>query len=241
MDDDDSPKKAKGNPEAWMLSFGDLISLMLVFFVMLFAMSTLEQEDFEAVVSSLSQRFTPITAVNEPVPQIDADIPKIREAKGYNLDYLHAVISQKLLQDPLLAEVAFHQLDDRLVISLPSQSLFETGSAGLSQEARESLYVLGDVLRYIGNRVDVAGHTDPSPISSASFPSNWELSLSRAIAVANQLRRAGYTRKITAFGFADSRYSDLSVNIPAPRRYEIARRVDIVIRQARAGDRFDVR
>jgi len=238
VDEEEPPKKKKSNPDAWMLSFGDLVSLMLVFFVMLFAMSTIEEEDFEAVISSLSQRFTPITTVDRPVPQIDADIPKVTEPKGYNLDYLRAVISEKVSYDPLLADVIFHQLDDRLVVSLPSQTLFEAGSAALTEEARSAVFLLGDVLRFIRNRVDVAGHTDPAPISSSAFPSNWELSLSRAIAVANELRRAGYTRDIIAFGYADSRYADLSVKLSAPQRHEFARRVDIVIRQSTTEEEF---
>ena len=230
-DDEKEPPKAAGpDPEAWMLSFGDLISLMMVFFVMLFSMSTLEQEEFQAIVSSLAQQFNPTADIARPKPAVDLDIPKINAPKAYSLDYLRALFSDKFAADPLLRKVSVHQLHDRLVLSLPSDSVFETGSARLRDSAREAVFLLGDLLRYVSNRIDINGHTDPDPVSSPEFPSNWELSLSRAIAVANALRRSGYERPINAFGFASSRFGDLSVTIPAPKRYQLARRVDVVVR-----------
>lgn len=232
-DEDDDESGGEGpDPEAWMLSFGDLVSLMLVFFVMLFSMSTLEQEEFQAIVSALSQQFNPAAEMVRPKPAVDMDAPKINVARGYSIDYLRALIATKMQSDPVLENIALHKLHDRLVVSLPSDTTFETGSAMLNDDARQAIYLLGDLLRYLSNRVDVNGHTDPDPINSPAFPSNWELSLSRAIAVANELRRSGFNRPVNAFGFADSRFADLSLTLPAPRRYELARRVDIVIRES---------
>lgn len=230
-EEQDEPKKPGPDPEAWMLSFGDLVSLMLVFFVMLFSMSTLEQEEFQAIVSALSQQFNPSAELTRPKPAVDMDSPKIDVAKAYSLDYLRALVADKMRIDPVLKDVALHKLHDRLVISMPSDALFETGSAKLNDGARDAIFLLGDLLRYMSNRVDVNGHTDPDPINSAAYPSNWELSLSRAITVANELRRSGFNRPVNAFGYAASRFGDLSLTLPAPRRYELSRRVDIVVRE----------
>ncbi len=231
MDEEEEPSAPGPDPEAWMLSFGDLVSLMLVFFVMLFSMSTLEQEEFEAIVSALAQQFNPASEMTRPKPSVDMDIPKIDLAKAYSLDYLRTLLGQKMADDPVLKQVVLHQLHDRLVISLPSDDLFDVGGVTLNSKARDSVGLIGDQLRHLGNRVEVNGHTDPEPVSNSIYPSNWELSLGRAMAVANALRGAGYRRPIDAFGLADSRFRDLSVRISAPRRYQLARRVDIIIRQ----------
>ena len=233
MDDEEEkePPAPTVDEEAWMLSFGDLVSLMLVFFVMLFAMSTLEQEEFEAIVSALAQQFNPAAEIIRVKPAIDHDVPKISVPKGRSLDYVRALITDKMEEDQVLSQITLHLLHDRLVISLPSDTLFAASTASINPEAERALFLLGGLLGYLSHRIDVNGHTDPDPITTPDFPSNWELSLSRAIAVANALRRAGYDRSIHSFGFADSRFGALSIKLPAPRRYELARRVDVVIRE----------
>lgn len=223
-------KVNKIDPEAWMLSFGDLVSLMLVFFVMLFAMSTLEEERFEAVVSALAQQFNPTSTAKQSQPSVELDIPKMRSAEANNLDYLRALIADKLSGDPMLDEIRMHQLHDRLVVSLPADQLFRGNSAQLDESAAETIARVGTVIQYLGNRVEVNGHTDPQPITNVAYTSNWELSLSRAIAVADEFRRAGYGNSVFAFGHAEARFSDISLDLPVAERYRRARRVDIVIR-----------
>ena len=229
MDEEEEPREGP-DPEAWMLSFGDLVSLMLVFFVMLFSMSTLEKEEFEAVVSALAQQFNPADEAERPKPSVDKDVPKLDRKRAFNLDYLRALFAEKTADDPILRKVTIHQLQDRLILSLPSDRLFGSGNAELHDDAKNALFLLGDVLRYISNRVDVNGHTDPDPVSTTIYRNNWELSLSRAIAVARELRRVGYQREIQAFGLADSRFEDLSSDMSIDTRYALARRVDLIIR-----------
>ncbi len=227
----EDPPKPGPDPEAWMLSFGDLVSLMLVFFVMLFSMATLEKEEFEAIVSALAQQFNPAAQSLTSKPSADLDIPKVASSQGYSLSYLRALIGDKMGDDPILDHIRMHALHDRIVVSLPSDNLFEDGVAVLLEGAPDSIERLGTVVRFLSNRIDVNGHTDPDPATKRGFPSNWELSLARAMAVANILRRAGYVENLNAFGFADSRFNEISLDLPVEERYRVARRIDIVIRK----------
>jgi chemotaxis protein MotB len=229
--DPPEPGKPPPDPEAWMLSFGDLVSLMLVFFVMLFSMATLEKEEFEAIVSALAQQFNPSAQSEQSKPSADLDIPKVTSTQAYNLSYLRALIEDKLAGDPILEDIRMHALHDRIVVSLPTDRLFETGVAVLQEGAADSIERLGTVVRFLENRVDINGHTDPEPSTAPGFPSNWELSLARAMAVANLLRRAGFVKSLYAFGFADSRFNEISLDLAVEERYRLARRVDIVIRK----------
>jgi len=83
-------------------------------------------------------------------------------------------------------------------------------------------------LRNIGNQIEINGHTDPVPATGGEYASNWELSVARAAAVANALRRSGYAEDIIALGFADSRFSQLP-DLPTDQRNALGRRVDIVV------------
>jgi flagellar motor protein MotB len=101
------------------------------------------------------------------------------------------------------------------------------------KNAEAAIVALAAVLRNVGNRIDVFGHTDPEPVSGARFPSNRALSLARARTVMRMLHDAGYGRRIAAFGLGDTRFGDLARVEPRERRYQLARRVDIVVRPSR--------
>ncbi|WP_258549153.1 flagellar motor protein MotB [Thalassospira profundimaris] len=227
----DEPKKEEPKgPPVWMLSLADLISLLLTFFVMLFAMSSVKVDRWDEVVDSLSQsiRPDPVEPTDEPTSQMN--IPRVYRKPAMNLDYLSSVIEGAIRKDPILQHARLKHSADKLVISLPGDVMFVPGSEKLAQPARQALFLLGGVLANIGNRVGVQGHTDPRPVSGEGrYPSNWELSLARAAEVANELKSSGYLDYINIYGFAASRYDDLPRTDDQTRRYEMARRVDIVI------------
>lgn len=214
----------------WMLTFADLMSLLLTFFVLLFSMSQIKVESWQAVVESLSQQRDPFSSAAESRPDADRNMPKEIEPRTYDLGYLETVIGEKLRSDPVLANSIVQRIGNRLIVSLSSDMLFDDNDAKLTQPAKQATFVLGNVLRTVGNAIEVDGHTDPKPVvGRSSYPSQWELTLSRAASVAAALRAAGYSRPIAAYGYADSRFSDIATNLSFARRYRLARRVDVVI------------
>ncbi len=224
----DGPKKSPRKPDAWMVSFGDLVSLMLVFFVMLFAMSELKVDEWSEVVENVSRTFIP-EEHTDAKPQAQYNIGTTFTKPAESLEYLNAVLDDKLLQDAILTRSFLHRLDDRLVLSLPSDLLFNTGTAQLTPRAREAVYVLAGFLRNFSNQIQIFGHTDPRPVQGGSFESNWELSLIRATTVVNQLRSYGYTQDLLAYAVAEARFDHLSPLLPEQQRLNLGRRVDIVI------------
>lgn len=216
----------------WLMSFCDLLTLLIAFFVLLFSMSEVKQERFDVLVEGASSRFGANKKTKQKIVE-SISTAKVVVKKGGDLDYLSALLVDKFKGDPVLRRAIIQRVDDRLVVSLPSDAMFRPGSAMLSPTAEKSADTLGDVLRFIGNRVDVNGHTDTSQVSSQAFPSNWELSLARASNLAISLQKAGLTQEVHAYGFADSRFYDLSLKLPEMRRLELSRRTDIVLRDTR--------
>ena len=219
----------------WLVIFADLVSLLLTFFVMMFAMSTVEQAKWEAAVDSLSRSMNIDSPAVIRSVQPELTVPTVERPDAVNLDYLVSVLRGQFADAPLLSRGVIHRLADHLIISFPSDLLFGAGSAELSARAETALAALGGVLGNLSNKIDVSGHTDPSPIGSRAYPSNWELSLARARAVAAHLSRFGYQRDIGVFGYADTRFGDLSPRLAADQRETLARRVDVIIRPSLAG------
>lgn len=216
------------NTKMWMLTFTDLVSLLLTFFVLLFSMSNVKIDEWDKVIDSLSQTLNPEIEQTIKKPTAQLNIGTLFKRSAVNLDYLTSVIEENLSQDPLLRDALIVKLEDRLVIALPGDLLFDPGQALINSRAEGAMFTLGAMFQNVGNTIGVTGHTDPSPPGGGPFSSNWELSIARASSVANAIRRGGYDEQIVALGYADSQYNRLP-NLSDEERHQLARRVDIIV------------
>jgi chemotaxis protein MotB len=220
----------------WMITFTDLIALMLTFFVMLFATHKVERQPWQALIESMNRSLNPGRTSVVQQPRSERNARPLSRHHAYDLGYLESILRHKVESEPDLGGIGFRRLEDRLVLVLPADLLFDPASAVPTAGARRVLLGLSTILGHIGNRISVHGHADPVPLRNGPFRSNWELSIARATAVANELRRAGYHRDIDALGFADTRFAAPSGVEAADRRLATARRVDIVVHPTRGGE-----
>jgi len=217
----------------WLITFADLLCLVLTFFVLLFSMQKIDNGRWAGVANSLSRSLDPDRATSESLTRAEHNAGVVSPRRAADLGYLETLLVEKAREDPALRGAAVRLLDDRLVVALPSELLFARGSAEIGEGARTALYGLGTLLANIGNSIAVEGHDDPDQVATGPFRSNRALSLARALAVAAALREMGYSRDIAATGFGASRFSELAGIEPRERRYQLARRVDLVIRPYR--------
>jgi chemotaxis protein MotB len=223
-----SPKQSS---TAWMLTVADLFSLMLTFFVLLYSMSVIQREKWDAIAESLMQRMQVI--VDEETPMTLKDnwqVPRATFVYARGLDYLNRVIDDRFEQADGMENVLITRGHNRITLSLTSDTMFKPGSAEIEPHARKTLAQVGQFLANIGNAITIEGHTDPSPIHTKAYPSNWELSMARGISVANALREIGYPYTIDVYGLGSSRVDDLQALSPK-RRDQLSRRVDIIVRE----------
>jgi len=218
-----------GKRPMWLVTFADLVALLIAFFVMMFATQKVDQGKWEALVDALSSRLNPESTVIIARPSADRNVERLSPERAIDLDYLEAVLRDKTGLEPELAGLALRRYEDRLVMTLPAELLFKVGRADIVTAARPILFSLAGVLGTIGNRIDIVGHADPAPIAGSHFLSNWQLSIARAVAVANELRRAGYHRELVPSGYGDTRFDTLPSDLTGGARAAAARRVDVVI------------
>ena len=226
MDATPSPSSSGGNA-AWLITFTDLVALMLTFFVLLFAMSSVKIDRWKEMTDALSKTLNPTRTTVSTPPTAQYNISTVFRKRAVNLDYLFAVLESKIENDPTLKTSRLTLLEDRLVISLPGEDLFSYGNASLSEDAQTALFSLGGVLRHVENQLGVIGHALPS-VAPGSYVSEWELSLARATAVANALTLAGYGEDVVIYGNGASELRIMS-GLPADARRRLAQRIDIVL------------
>ncbi|MEQ1889168.1 MAG: flagellar motor protein MotB [Alphaproteobacteria bacterium] len=188
----------------WLITFCDLMSLMLAFFVMLFSMSQLQTQAWKSIVSGLSDELSPgreraILEVKE-----DARPLRILEPKGIDLGYLEAVIREKFRNHAVLAGARIQGRPDRVVIALPVDMLFMPELAQPAPTAAAVLETVGQSLSSIKNRVEIHVYSDngdrPALSDGGGFVSAWELSLSRAVAAKRLLAQGGQSLSIIPVG-----------------------------------------
>ncbi|MEI5908844.1 flagellar motor protein MotS [Bacillus spongiae] len=186
-------KQQKGAPR-WMVTFSDLTTLILVFFILLFSMSQIDIVKFKAIADSFKQKqileFYPSVIPLEN-PSASPDVHKKDEMldPGENqkvedgVNSLNELLSEinEFVDDQNLSEVAVATRTERgVVLVLQEQILFNSGDDTLRKEAYPLLHKVGDLLTKIPNGVKVVGHTDSRPINTYKYPSNWVLSGARA-------------------------------------------------------------
>lgn len=234
LDLNKSPGESAG--ESWLIIFADLLALLLTFFVLMFSMSSVQVSKWEAIVESLSENLNPSQALIQEKDWQKIDAALVPKKESLSLAYLKKIFEDKLRYDPILRRSSLTLLDDRLAITLPADLIFEKGQSEFSEDASASMQELGASLQMLQNKITVVGHTDLEPTSGRFYPTNWELSLVRALSVARLIEQAGYSRNITSFGNGPSRFDELDENIPLDERYLLARRVDIIIHREDKGD-----
>jgi chemotaxis protein MotB len=193
-----------------MTSYSDLMSLLVVFFVLLFAMSTLDSKKFEMAASSFQQAFNgvlvslPTVAIQQEVlvPRLGGDAQNKRIAADA-ATRLREVAVKEDIQDAVKVDVT----DTGIAIKISGDVSFASGSDRLTPEFIKILNEVSDIVsRSPGREIRVEGHTDNIPISTARFPSNWELSSARALSVVKFLYQHGADPAIlSAVGYGEFR------------------------------------
>lgn len=221
--------RSDDNAQAWLLIFTDLTALMLTFFVLLFSMSTITESNWQNLTDSLSPKLDRLQPVSIALPQSEKSAEAVERAPGTDLDYLAAVLQEQMRANADLAQVRIAHDGDRLVISVPGDLLFASGSTELGAAGEKTVFVLAGVLRSLRNVIEIAGHADPQQPRSGAYPTNWELSLARAAALSGTLSKLGYKGDILVRGYGDAHYQEIDPALDTEARMARARRVDIVV------------
>ncbi|RCW60261.1 flagellar motor protein MotB [Halanaerobium sp. ST460_2HS_T2] len=221
----------EGGSPAWMTTFGDMMTLLLVFFVLLYSFSTMDVEKFKGFISALQSQLGVLEGGQTITPNPNIDAGTLGE------DYAQAPQNIRQVMRELNNYIEANNLGDRvnvenkrkgLVISLTGEILYELGRAEIRDQGREVLAMISDILKDIPNDIMIEGHTDDLPIRTDEFPSNWELSTARAVNVIKFLieERNFDPARLSAAGYSE--YRPVAENTTAEGRAE-NRRVEVVV------------
>ena len=176
---------AEGGGDDWIMTFADMMSLLMVFFILLYSIAAMNVSKFKTAI--LGEEVT-TQNIRDLVDEIEIT-KSIQELTGMGE-----------------TDIVPINEEEKVVLTVPSVSLFKPGRADLQQEGRPALdRVIETVKKQKGFKTHIQGHTDDVPIFTDRFPTNWELSAARATAVLRYFIDKGIEpEKLTATGYADT-------------------------------------
>jgi chemotaxis protein MotB len=242
-------KVEKDNNERYLLTYGDLMNLLLIFFIILYSMSQVDAQKFQQLSSSFKSTFGDYASgklINQGgggtniVPSLnpsDSSTPTpTASANGSGLtaeekgtQEVKQKVEQLITQQNLQGNLEVELQERGVVISITANLLFASGSADIEKDSLSILDKIGNILLAVpGNNIRIEGHTDNDPIKTSLYPSNWELSSARAT---NVLRRLVDNSGIKPNVISSVGYGEFRPKVPNISEANKAanRRVDIVI------------
>ncbi|MGM0593753.1 MAG: OmpA/MotB family protein [Pseudomonadota bacterium] len=212
--------------DAWVMTYMDLVTLLLTLFILLLAYESRSSGEFEQVTNAMAE------AASKPKKRVESTVVPERllpqpPEQDAALESMSRDLKQQLEAAGLGGSVDMQLKAQQLDIQLNEKILFSSGQARLSHDAFRALDPIVSVFSEQEYDITVEGHTDNIPIANAQFPSNWELSVARAAYVVRYLIESGIAAdRLKAVGYADTR--PLESNDTAEGR-RTNRRVTLVI------------
>lgn len=228
-------KEGHNNSERWLLTYSDLITLLMIFFVVMYALSNVDVAKYKQISESLRIAMGGGKTIigNEDAANVSSEIKPVddnqtSETEKNKMEDLKKSVDKYLEQNGLSQSVTT-KIDERgLVVSINDTLFFDTGKADIKPEYAKKLIEIGKILSQLNNYIRIEGHTDNIPISNGAYSSNWQLSAARAANVTELLvTQAGIApQKLSAVGYGEFR--PIGDNSTEDGRLK-NRRVDIII------------
>lgn len=200
--------------ETWLIPYADMLTLLLALFIVMFAISKVDNKKFK----DMSEQFNVIFSGTSSVVDggegaIENFSPSGSQGTSLNtieentMKEIKKALDEKISGSSYSNKVKTSLNEGGLKISIQDAILFNSGDAGVLKEVEPLLLQISDMLRSLDNDVKIAGHSDNVPIHNSKFSSNWELSAMRAINVMNYMVGTGGINqgRVSVEAFADQR------------------------------------
>ncbi len=211
----------------WLLTYGDLMTQLVCFFVLLMSFSIISNMKFRAAIASLQESLGGTGVLPEYQALVD-EVAHVGESEDEMLMELKSTLDMRAEEYRMSAYMETEMRGEGLAIILKQKEpsvFFDTADARIKEEAYPILDQIGQLIKDLPNEIRIEGHTDSRPINTPQFPSNWELSVMRATSVLRYMANAGVrSERLCAAGYGPYKpiaSNDTEVGMSKNRRVEI--------------------
>jgi chemotaxis protein MotB len=223
------------NAERWLLTYADLITLLLAFFIMMYVFSKKDAYKYDEVASHLKTIFsggTGLAGKGSVTATSPIDMPSRGASSGEIKRQLEGEFLDKNRDNSGAENISVLSDERGIVIRVLDKAFFDEGKAELKEGAKNALDKIVPIIKDVENHIRIEGHTDNVPINTSEFKSNWELSVRRATEVVRYFieKRGLPPERISATGYAE--YRPISQN-NSPKNRALNRRIEIIVAKSK--------
>ncbi|NOX36591.1 MAG: OmpA family protein [Calditrichaeota bacterium] len=216
-----------GGAPGWMVTYGDLMSLLLTFFVLIVSFSSIQHVKFQKALGSLKAALGVLPKEESVIFQREVIVPQLADKNRKRIKRIARELQRIIDAKGLGNNIRLELTTKGILIRIASPVLFDLGEATIKPEAYPILDKVVEMTKVWPNKIRIEGHTDDLPIHTRQFPSNWELSTARALSVLRYFLSKGVEpQRLAAVGYGE--YHPLVPNTSAENRAK-NRRVEIYI------------
>lgn len=225
------PIVIKQGLDGWVMTYGDMMSLLLTFFVLIVSFSSMQEAKFKDAAMSLRKAFGVMVQPEAVIEFNDPLMPRYETTPPEQLLFEMRELEKALLEEQAAEQVQMEFTPDGVLFRIAAPVMFDPAGTTILPESHAILSRLSEFLAKLPGEVRVEGHSDATPISTALFPSNWELSAARAGAVARYFQERGVAPdRLAATGYGEHR--PIADNATAAGRRQ-NRRVEVFLKVQR--------
>jgi len=219
LDSEENPYAESGDKDRYLITYSDLITLLLGLFIILYAVSNIDSGKYKNVVAAMGSYF----GTNVVIPKMSASQILVKPKEK-----LSEELSKMIIDNNYSNSIQLEETERGITVHILDDILFPPGKADINESSKLVLKKLAKVLSTIPNDIRIEGHTDNVPIFTERYPSNWHLSVDRALSTAYYLIKQENISpdKVSIVGYSEYR-PIASNNNPESRAKN--RRVDLVI------------
>jgi chemotaxis protein MotB len=218
---EESPFSEGGEKDRYLITYADLITLLLGLFILLYTASNLDAQKYEKMVNAIGNVFGGEHQTIKVIP--DSEIPIAPP-----LGNLKSDINSLIEKNNYTSSIKLEENSRGVTIHILEDIVFPSGSSELKKSSKIVLQQLSAIIKKLPNDIRIEGHTDNVPISTSQFPSNWHLSVARALSTAYYLmtEQGLDPEKLSIVGYSEYKPLDSNENLSGRATN---RRVDIII------------
>ncbi|MFQ5560044.1 MAG: flagellar motor protein MotB [Nitrospinota bacterium] len=198
------------NDSLWLMTFGDMATLLLTFFVLLLSMSVPDKDRLRETISVIQRALS-----------IQVSAPK--------LQILYDRLNEVIIENNLKNFVSVEQTSRGVRLNILGDFAFKSGQSTLTEKHTLVLDEVAPILNKVRNKVEISGHTDVVPVSGTPFQSNWELSAARAASVARYLEKNWGIQGARMISVGRGEFNPVFLPPNIPENMKRNRRVEIEI------------
>lgn len=226
-DEDIKEEQGAGEPPAWMLTFADLVSLLICFFVLLYSMKSVDETIWKKISGSFAGALNYSQKFKQVNPNNDSTTESERMVESDGMEYIQSILATKFDREGLIEFVTFKQDTEtqELHIKVTGDVMFINDSAEITEKGEQIISFITETIQYLEHKVEIASYVAHDPQGLAM-----QNSMMRSLSVRDYIQRKGNRKPIKVSGFGDAYYNSLKNVLPDQELRDKTVALDFIIK-----------